>query len=1072
MAQIDWSAIPDDKPKTPPAHVSGGGIDWSAIPDDTATPKSSTVSTDNQSDTTSFLTRSVLKTREGSGPSEWIRKALDEVEKSIGPIQNYGKTSQFMIRTGEALARKGVDISDFATSPLGIGMMAMHVIPYTRWIAGIADTTFAVQQGLATAQSVGKAIKDQDLDSAAEAVADAAAASFAFLSGKETLKHAEIPKLGSITSPQMQEFARKLAGVSTEQKQSSAVQGLLRNRMAEAITDNMRMTSILMEARDHVDTLTDAQRMEAIHRIETSATGRRGVRQVDAKTQQASDLITHALDNKWDDILSLKIPGVDQHFYENYFPRFYKEFEGAQKAIQGSYARRPFTGQQGFRYKRSILGPIRNIVDPAVNPNPQLHLVTTNFIDLGLMKLHELRKFEMALKVVRESKSEGLIERVLPGDSPTPGWKKINDHIIPKSEIPQGGYIYAPAEVAKNFNNFLGPGLGQWLGEHVPGSILGGATAKGLEAIKGFNNASARFLVSWSAFHAFLSYSVAAANEAAIGVEQAFRGVSAAVHGDLGAATNRFLDSGKSFTRSLGWAPIDYYMKGGKLMAHAMDPSLYPQFSPMLDALQKGGGRPGIDTYYRSRQTDQYFRNWIAENRRQGKSVFFPKAIAKSMNWIMEDMVPRLKLGSAMRMFENEMDKWGPNWHQSVSVEKQREVFGQIVDSIDNRHGQLIYDNVFWPRMLKDVGFASMQFMGFTMGTVREAAGGVTDLLRIPLKLLLHEKVEVPRRAAWTFMAMPFIAGISNAIAQYYMTGTKPGDDPDGRKIAGVIPVDYIYPWNGKYLPSGEKERITLPSSAYLRTLTNPLEQGLASTVKGKLSNTLQILWGEMAENADFQNRQLWNKEDPAIKNIAQELAFTLERLEPIPLQRTILDTEAGETTPLSSLGQSFAGISNAPVTAMRSNAENLLAQYSKAAASQGPLSEDEYDKKQGSMAIANQLAHKSIGAPQVMAAAADGRISKNDARKILRQAAIDPWDRRGYWGRQFIKLEPARAVSVWRASTPRERKKLVPLMEYEKTKISKNSNAQYRVKWVEEISKLLVEYQDELSNSATPPVR
>lgn len=1000
-----------------------------------------------------YFTQNVWKSRKGQGIEDWVNNVVKQVDRAV-PVKDRNKVEDFAIKTAEAISKKGGGIADFALSPAGGLLVAAHLIPYTRWAAGLVDVAFAADQGFETAKATGNAFEHKDSDSAAEAIADGIAAAFSFKVGKEGFKNTKLPELSDLKGIVKEETLRELAGVSEGQKKGALTQGILRQNLARAVTNNMRTTHVLSEMLAHVDTLTSDQQLDAIHAIETSPTGRTGVKQMDPKTQQASDLAMDAVDKKWDQLIALKVPGIDQHFYENYMPRFYKEFEGATQAYQQSYARRPFTGSQGFRQQRTILGPIRDMVDPRVNPNPPLHLVTNNLVELSMMKIHEMEKFEMAIRSVRELVDNKLIERVSGGQKATDGYKKINDRIIPKAEIPQGGSLWAPEEVAKSINNFLAPGLGQYLQESVPGKVPALLARKGVEGLKNFNNASARFLVSWSAFHAGLSTAIAMSDEAAVGFEQLSRG--------------NVVGSAKSFARSLGWAPVEYFMNGKKLMAHAMDPTLYPQFSPILERLQMGGGRPGIDTTYRSRWTDQMFRNWVSSNAKKGKSTWIPKAMAGMTNSVMEKYVPRLKIGAAMRMFEAEAEKWGPGWETRIPVEVQRAEFGKIVDSIDNRHGQLVYDNTFWPRTIKDIGFLGMQFMGFTMGTVREAAGGALDLARMPLRAILKEDVGSIRRASWTILAMPMIAGMTNAIAQYYMTGTMP--DPNSRKIGGVVPVDYMYPWNGKYLPNGEKERITLPPSAYLRTLLNPLEQGIGSAITGKLSNALAMTWGIFARNADYHGVELWNSEDPFMKNVSQELAYGLERMEPIPVQRTMEDVQAGQGTPLSSLGESFLGISNAPVTAMRSHAQNLIAQYGQAKAPQGPTTEESYDHRQTSTGLATKLARKEISPEDISTAVTDGRITKNDGEKILRQHALDPWDRRGYWGARYLSLTPSQTVSVWRAATSEERKKLLPIFQLKKYQLNKERNEEVRVKWVTEFNKLLAEYQAETTAATAPP--
>jgi hypothetical protein len=57
-----------------------------------------------------------------------------------------------------------------------------------------------------------------------------------------------------------------------------------------------------------------------------------------------------------------------------------------------------------------------------------------------------------------------------------------------------------------------------------------------------------------------------------------------------------------------------------------------------------------------------------------------------------------------------------------------REAFAGACDSVDNRMGQLVYDNLFWDRTLKDLMMISVQSVGWNLGTLRELGGAAVDL--------------------------------------------------------------------------------------------------------------------------------------------------------------------------------------------------------------------------------------------------------------------------------------------------------------------------------------------------------
>jgi hypothetical protein len=58
------------------------------------------------------------------------------------------------------------------------------------------------------------------------------------------------------------------------------------------------------------------------------------------------------------------------------------------------------------------------------------------------------------------------------------------------------------------------------------------------------------------------------------------------------------------------------------------------------------------------------------------------------------------------------------------------EKLGKAWDSVDNRMGQVVYDNLFWRKSIKDIGMASVRSLGWNLGTFRELGGGALDFAK------------------------------------------------------------------------------------------------------------------------------------------------------------------------------------------------------------------------------------------------------------------------------------------------------------------------------------------------------
>src|SRR6185312_5079823 len=89
-------------------------------------------------------------------------------------------------------------------------------------------------------------------------------------------------------------------------------------------------------------------------------------------------------------------------------------------------------------------------------------------------------------------------------------------------------------------------------------------------------------------------------------------------------------------------------------------------------------------------------------------------AIEKVAEPLMKWWVPRLKMGVFAEMARYELQRLGPN----ASDIEIRRALARAWDSVDNRLGQLVYDNLFWHKATKDVAMASVRSVGWNVGTV------------------------------------------------------------------------------------------------------------------------------------------------------------------------------------------------------------------------------------------------------------------------------------------------------------------------------------------------------------------
>ena len=54
----------------------------------------------------------------------------------------------------------------------------------------------------------------------------------------------------------------------------------------------------------------------------------------------------------------------------------------------------------------------------------------------------------------------------------------------------------------------------------------------------------------------------------------------------------------------------------------------------------------------------------------------------------------------------------------------------QVWDSIDNRFGEMVQDNLFMNKVIKQAGMLSLRSWSWTIGSGRELVGGARDVLK------------------------------------------------------------------------------------------------------------------------------------------------------------------------------------------------------------------------------------------------------------------------------------------------------------------------------------------------------
>lgn len=458
-----------------------------------------------------------------------------------------------------------------------------------------------------------------------------------------------------------------------------------------------------------------------------------------------------------------------------------------------------------------------------------------------------------------DAKQGELIKFVKQDDRVPQGMVQLNDRVAqvfrPTEEGPvRTGQYFAEPGVARIFNNAISKGLG------------GSPTFK---AIRSVNNAYNQMQLGLSGFHLTGTAINAGISDMSLGLQQI-------IQGDVGAGA-----------KSLGRSAVPTYsfvrdmVNGRKFINDLVADD--PAARAILDEkLNPAGGRLAIDQSYRNSAYENMVKAW--SNRRYIRALGnVPFAVVQKIaSPLMEYAIPRVKIGAFLDLAEAQRAKLGS---EATDVQIQR-AYEQAWDSVDNRFGQIVHDNLFWNRTAADIAQVATRSVGWNLGTIRELGGGMTDLAR----------GKMSARTLYSF-SLPVYAGTIGAVYQFLHTGKKPESFRD-----------LYYPQNGLTDDKGRPERASLPT--YMKDVfaysTDPV-----GTLEHKASPLVSLAF-DLRTNSDYFGDMIRNPEETRSKQLLQMGSYALKQFQPFSVQQAM--KTAAEGGPLRA-GEQMMGFPSGPAS-------------------------------------------------------------------------------------------------------------------------------------------------------------
>jgi hypothetical protein len=251
--------------------------------------------------------------------------------------------------------------------------------------------------------------------------------------------------------------------------------------------------------------------------------------------------------------------------------------------------------------------------------------------------------------------------------------------------------------------------------------------------------------------------------------------------------------------------------------------------------------------------------------------------------------------------------------------------------------------------------------------------------------------------------SLVLLTGAIGAITTYLATGHGPKDKRD-----------YFFPQVGS-------RRWALPS--YMKDVFH-WAQDPAAAARGKIHPWLRVV-AEMLTNADWQNREIYDKNDPFYTIGLDLLKHVGSAFEPYAWRNE--SQLAGEGASAAERIAPFFGVAKAPAYISHTKAEQLLAEYIGENMPKSAQSKTDYERKQARRALEDAVRRKDPeGKRLALEDLRTGVLTMKDERLALSNVGKDPeLGRLTYLAKENLE----HAFEVYRAASAEERAKFRPVM-------------------------------------------
>jgi hypothetical protein len=572
---------------------------------------------------------------------------------------------------------------------------------------------------------------------------------------------------------------------------------------------------------------------------------------------------------------NLESRGLLKEFIDNYWTQLW---EKESQAKAKSFATRYFLRHRKVpNYRQGIKFGLK----------PRL----TNPVDIDTFYINNVLKLISLHDTLKELKKNNLLEFVKFGKFPAnPDWVKLRENVgrvmfpTEKGMVYSGDY-YAHPDVARLINNMSSSGL---YGKY-----------KLYDIVRNFNNTLNMYQLGVSGYHAMFTFNTWNAQNLSLAMDNFTRG--------------KILEAGKYGLKTIpgiNLVAISKDITRGRSLKELLVGRRLPETEyekQFLEWAKDANVDPKLDRYYAIGAWEG-FKRAIREGNYMKAGVKAPFAGIELISApIMQELVPDIKLVTFADMMKNELERLKPK----TDLER-REIAYKVNDMIEDRFGQMTYDNLAWHKLLKDLLFISLRSVGWNYGDIREVVGAGANIKDIVSKFIIEGKLpkqkEISQRLFFV-LAMPIAIAIEGYVYSM-LHGVKP------KKL-----FDYFAWKTGHINPDGSEDRRIVAS--YLKDWIAFANEPSLKVVRNKLSPFLDIVI-PLSQNKDYWNSETYDPEDEWYKRIYEGVKWSIKQAGlPFSIQNVRKAKEAGAKGELAYGG--MWGILKAPSYLTRTEAQKYI---------------------------------------------------------------------------------------------------------------------------------------------------